>query len=178
MTKRKDGSDMRKILKIIIIVCSLLFVAGCAPAYLVGGLVAVGMIDEGLKNAEKEKTRKVAEKRELKEKQEARLREEEVIRKEAPVFLADVEHRLKNGNWGREALPELLKKISYLDREFLLLEIRQRLNLATGLYAYLAGDVQNAKIKFKNAKVLGVKNPRMIVPAVWTPGSIEAFNTS
>jgi len=119
--------------------------------------------------------------KEAKRQEQARLihlREEKAIKKEVVVFLADIEDRLKRAYWDRKALPELLEKASYLDRKFLPSEIRQRLNLAAGLYAYLTGDKQQAKANFRKAKELGVRKPQVIVPEVWTPGSIEVFNAS
>lgn len=103
---------------------------------------------------------------------------EEVARKEAAAFLADVECRLKSGSWTEEVLPDMSAKMSDFDKDFVPLEIRQKLNLAVGLYAYLSGNSQQAKNKFKRAKELGAINHRIIVSEVWTSGSMDVFSSS
>ena len=103
---------------------------------------------------------------------------EEVVKKEAVAFLADIEYRLKSGSWTNEVLPDMSARMSDFDKDFISLGIRQKLNLTVGLYAYLSGNSQQAKNKFKRAKELGVTNPRIIVPEVWTSGSMEVFSSS
>lgn len=128
---------------------------------------------------------KLAEQRRIKE-QQARLQREaesqrmaqETANKEARDFLASLESSIKRGSWTEFDVVSTRERIVSFDQQNASESVRARLHLAAGLHAYLLDHHAAALREFGESKRLGASNPKVVAPAVWSPGALEAFATA
>jgi len=114
--------------------------------------------------------------------QQAKQRElterERTATEDARKLLARIEALLTEGRWSLAELPAILRAVDAAERAVAARNELARLHLCAGLYGYLLEQHEVAAKRWHAAQGLGIRNPRVVAPAVWTPGAVEAFQST
>lgn len=181
-----------------------LFSGGCGtPLLLAGGVVGLSLIKQNADREEASRRIEAARQKDLQRKHEqerqraererlatierqrkeelARLREAQQHRAQqargesaARAFVESLENALRRGDWSQD-VNEVVKQTSVVAIPDVSPELRQRVHLATGLYAWVCDAPAKAREQFAVAKRLGATNPRCVCPDVWSPAALETF---
>lgn len=96
--------------------------------------------------------------------------------KDAAALLAAIQDSLEKARWRQDKLDSFLEGAASLDERISSAELKARLHLVLGLFAWYADADEVGRAEFTKAKRFGATDCKSAVPHLWTPGSITAFN--
>lgn len=96
----------------------------------------------------------------------------------ARQVLTWLEANLVSARWSTADFAQARESVAAAEKDGASRDLRRRLHVAMGLYAFLLDESAIAKREWSAAREMGATNGRIVAACVWTPGSIEGFNAA
>jgi len=90
--------------------------------------------------------------------------------------LTSIEASLLGARWSKADFVEARAATATAEAAGAAEDVRRRLHLAMGLYAFLLDERTIAKQEWRAARRMGVTDGRIVAAQIWTPASIEEFS--
>lgn len=104
--------------------------------------------------------------------------EQAAATEQAKQVLTSIEAKLLGARWSNADFVEAQAATATAEAAGPAEDVRRRLHLAIGLYAFLLDERAIATQEWRAARQMGVRDGRIVAAPIWTPGSIEEFNAT
>lgn len=128
---------------------------------------------------EQQQAADVEQQRRLAHAQQQRMQEERrqaAATEKAKQVLTSIDASLLGARWSKVGFVEARAATAAAEEGGAAEDVRRRLHLAMGLYAFLLDERAIAKQEWQAARRMGVTDGRIVAAQIWTPASIEEFN--
>lgn len=133
-------------------------------------------LQEEILQQEKRIAQRLKEAKERKRRKE--IEEQKILLNKAKLAFEEIDNLINKTKWQYRNLHRVLSRVNAHDIDGLDWNMRKKMRISLGLYAWLCDKPEIAKEQFSIAKKYGVTNCQETYPSdFWTGGSIYLFNS-